>query len=309
MGAREIPKDIIVEIDGERFEFFRARRGGVAIYASPGRLKYLRLGDPVLVAKELSFHKKLLARGFPVAPILSGGTIDSADYWIEASLGQEHFGTIFSKDVRDFGKISNASFQAFLEIVVKVHDAQERLIHDCPYDFALLAKSVGFDGMLQELPQETGKLQAAWVKTERALKDHPQSVTHGDFTPHNILPGGVIDFGDHFEGPVGFDMVNVLTTSFWFPKSGTEYVRESAFTNEQVERFFAAVGTFKTPHGVMRLEDVFDVLFFLKSTWWAVRNDSAPKLQIWRYARYLEVVERYLAGDSLLEYWRAHRDD
>lgn len=309
MGAREIPKDLIVEIDGERFEFFRARRGGVAIYASPGRLKYLRLGDPLLVARELTFHKRLLAQDFPVAPILGEGAIGDSAYWVEASLGQEHFGSIFKKEMSESGRISDASFRAFLGVVVNVHDAQERLIHDRPYAFPLLAKSVGFDGMLQELPQETGKLQAAWAKAERALKDHPQSVTHGDFTPHNILPGGVIDFGDHFEGPVGYDIINVLTTSFWFPKEGTEYVRESAFTNEQVARFFVAVGTFKTPRGVMCLEDVFDVLFFLKSTWWAVRNDSAPKLQIWRYARYLEVVERYLAGDSLLDHWRARKDD
>ena len=44
--------------------------------------------------------------------------------------------------------------------------------------------------------------------------------THGDLTPFNICERGIIDFEDSFMGPLGYDLVTLVSFHFWFPIEG-----------------------------------------------------------------------------------------
>lgn len=294
-----------IGIGEDVFHFVLARERGVQLYANAERSKYLRIGDPELAKKEVDFHKRLIEEGFPVAHILSEGEANGKVYWIEESLGNEIFTDRFTREVVENGKISEATFAIFLQHAKAVHEAQIRSCAIKPYTLDALGGVVEEPEMEAELPDFRDKTRAAWEKAKTRVEHLPICLTHGDFTAHNILEHGVIDFGDHFEGPLGHDMMNVITTPFWFPKDTSfELFGTYDFTEEQIDRFFAACGTSHTPFGTFELRDVFDDLFILKALWWAVRNQANPMLQEWRYERFRDIVSRYLSGESLYEYWR-----
>ncbi|MDP3793639.1 MAG: aminoglycoside phosphotransferase family protein, partial [Candidatus Uhrbacteria bacterium] len=297
-------------IDGETFELLLARQRGALLYANVDRSKYLRIGESARIAKELKFHKQILAFGFPVAQILGEGKNGGFIYWIEESLGKEHFGDRFFRETKEDGRILDDSFRAFLQIVKQAHDAQERILETKPIDSVALAKGVGFEDILLELPEEGDKLHLIWEKILADLQGYPFCVTHGDFLPNNILEHGVIDFGDHFYGPAGYDIINAITVAWWFPKEdGFEYRRRWSFTDQQIEEYFNLVSTYKENKREWNILQKFDSLFFMRATWWAVRNHPAPKLQAWRYERYRILINRLSKGESLLDYWREHKDD
>ncbi|MEK7665621.1 MAG: phosphotransferase [Patescibacteria group bacterium] len=302
--ATEEPKNGIL-INGENFTLVLERERGVGLYANTDRSKYLRIGTSAMVKKELSFHKLLLAENFPVAQILDEGEKDGMNYWIEESLGDTHLTNQFYEDTKATGEVSERRFDVFLGHVASMRDAEARIAVAQPYDFSELARAVGESGMEEELPEFAERIKLAWEKAKQTVEKLPKTLTHGDFNPTNILDRGVIDFGDHFEGPLGFDMVNAITSPIWFPKGpGYEFFQKFDFTDEQIEEFFTKCGTSITANGNFDLRDSFDALFFLKANWWTVRNHKMPKLQEWRYEIYREIVETYLAGQSLYEYWR-----
>lgn len=305
---QQVTQEII--IDGEQYSLVLERERGVGLYADAGRTRYVRIGTPAMVAKELSFHKELLANNFPVAKILAEGKRGDREYYIEKSLGNKHFGAIFREETDTTGEVSEESFSRLLQQVQAMHDAQERHV-GAPVDAASLATSVQFGNLRAELPDDAATMDAAFAKIVNELANFPSCLTHGDFTSHNILHDGVIDFGDHFRGPVGFDMLNVMTAPFWFPKDAIngEFTRGYRFSDAHIARLFDAVGVFTIGEHVIDLHTSFDAFFLLKAHWWTVRNHKMPKLQQWRYTHFRELVGRYNAGESLYDYWITRKDD
>lgn len=299
-----------ITIDGEQYSIVIERERGVGLYADEKRTRYVRIGTPSMVARELSFHKELLINGFPVAKILAEGKLGDREYWIEEALGDKHFGSIFKEETIENGGIAEESFTRLLLQVQRMHDAQERHISP-PVDATSLAASVQFQSLVDEIPGDANAMREAFVKISDALADYPSCLTHGDFTAHNILHDGVIDFGDHFRGPVGFDMLNLITTPFWFPKDTAhgEYTRGFRFSDAHIARFFEAVGTFVIGDRTIDFKQSFDAFFLLKAHWWTVRNHRMPKLQEWRYDRFRELVRWYNANESLYDYWMERKDD
>lgn len=294
-----------ITIDAIAYNLVLERQRGVGIYANADRSRYLRVGDSALVAKELGFHKRLLEMGFPVAQIIQEGEVDGQKYWIEESLGDGHLSARFRKETETQGEIAEDSFCLWLQQVMAMRNAQARTAEARPYDFDALAHAVGEDGMEDELPDLQEKIRAAWKKARNRIANLPICLTHGDFTSHNTMEHGIIDFGDHFEGPLGYDLVTAITVPFWFPKDHSyEFFQGYNFSPKQIERVFSDCRVLETPQGIFDLNDYFDDLFFLKANWWAVRNHRMPKLQEWRYERFRTVVDRYLAGESLREYWQ-----
>lgn len=299
-----------IEIEGVVFEKVRDRQRGVGVYVGPDRTQYLRIGSPNDVKKELSFHKQLLEKGFPIAPVIREGRIGNREYWIEESLGQLHFGDLFADEMREQGSISDELFERFMQVVLRFHDAQQKTLEQKPLDPHTLAQSVGFNDLLLELPDENEKMLHAWKKILTDLQHLPLCLTHGDFLPNNILEKGVIDLGDHFQGPVGYDMVNAITTSYWFPKeTDLEYQRRSSFSEAQIQEYWIQVGTYMAGEGTWSVMDCIDPLFLLRAIWWTVRNDRTPKLQQWRYKRYLTLLDLYMKNESLYDYWSKHKDE
>ncbi len=299
-----------VMIGGESFDLFLDRQRGASLYVNADRSRYLRVGDPDVVEKELDFHKQLLGGGFPVSRILDEGRLGERSYWSEESLGNDHLHDIFKQETESAGLISESSFRAFLKVVQQFNAAQASTANTLPIDFERLSAAVGFDGMIHELPDLSDDLRASWKMVQERLKDYPSCLTHGDFNPHNLFSKGVIDFGDHFVGPIGYDAVTAVTTPFWFPKGeGFEFRRKYTFTEDQVRQFFDACGTYQVGEREIDIRDRFDELFLLKAAWWSVRNQRNPKLQEWRYDRFRKVVDEFIRGESLLEHWQSHLND
>lgn len=291
-------------VNGTDYQLVLERQRGAGIYTNAERSQYLRIGTPEQVAKELGFHKHLLDEGFPVAGILEEGQFEGLSYWVEESLGAEHMSAHFRRDMESSGEISDTTFHLWLRQVMAMRDAQGRSSERRPYDFGALAHFVGEDGMEEELPDLKDSIQAAWEKAKTRTAELPLCLTHGDFTSHNVMERGVIDFGDHFDGPLGYDIVTAITFPFWFPKDQSyEFFQLSNFTMKQIEEFMATCSAVRTSAGSIDLREYFDDLFFLKANWWAVRNHRMPKLQAWRYKRYETVLNLYLSGDSLRKHW------
>ncbi len=297
---QEFPGSNVI-IDGIQYSLVLKRMRGAGIYVNANKDRYLRIGDPAMVAKELGFHRRLLSAGFPVAEIVSDGTSDGMAYWIEESLGDEHMTGRFRKDFERIGSVSDELLETFIRQVVGVSDAQARSCEMRPYDFDRLAVAVGEDGMEEELPDLREDIRAAWDKATARIADLPECLTHGDLTTHNVMERGVIDFGDHFEGPLGYDAVTAITAITWFPNDRScEFFKTYDLSREQFDRFLERCDAMETPYGTFRLRDRFDDLYFLKALWWSVRNHHNPKLQAWRYGKFREILRAYLAGESLL---------
>lgn len=295
-------------IEGEVFDVPVKRSSrGAQVYTNAAKSKYLRIGEPAIVEKELVFHKKLLELGWPVAPILHEGTQEGLAYFVEQSLGEEVLGRIFKREYDESGELPPQSFTRFMEVVRGVHDAQEKEAAGT-VDFANMSRALHFEELKEELPAHAEKLQAMWDKATEALGHVPACLTHGDFSAHNMLMGGLIDFGDHFRGPVGFDLATAITAPYWFEKDkGAKYARGYDFTDTQIDQYFETVGTTVTREGTVDLKEKFDALFLLRAIWWTVANHFNPSLQQYRYEKFLDLVARYKKGQSLYDHWRETR--
>jgi len=293
-----------VIIDGTCFTLVLERQRGVGLYADANRSRYLRIGDAAFVLKELGFHKRLERMGFPVAKILREGEYQGDKYWIEESLGDSHFTERFERDVREAGEISDTSFARWLRHVTAFANAQARGSELRAVNLDALARYVGVEGMQEERPELRAAIREGFQKASKRIAEWPTCLTHGDLTSHNILDNGVIDFGDHFEGPLGYDVVTAITVPFWFsPDPSFEIIQRYRFSPGKIETYLNAFRVLETPAGTFTLDDAFDDLFFLKANWWSVKNQQMPKLQEWRYTLFQGILERYLDGESLLDYW------
>lgn len=85
------------------------------IYASAA--SYIRLGPQTIIEKELHQHKQLLKMGFPVPKLVSSGTYNNKEYYIEESMGDKPIAHYFSEDITKQGTISKENFDAFLNLV------------------------------------------------------------------------------------------------------------------------------------------------------------------------------------------------
>ncbi len=299
----------IIEIEGELFKHVKDRRHGTSIYASVDSSKYLRIGQPSEVEVELGLHKQLLHKGFPIAPVIAEGSLGGLTYWIEESMGKTTFGQRFDKEMIETGCISSKSFDQFLSIIVRFHAAQELTIKHTSIDSNILAKNVGLHNLINDLPLEKKKITKAWNKILLDLGNAPICFTHGDFLPNNILEKGIIDLEDHFSGPIGYDILNPITTPYWFPKEPVQgFQRWSWFSESQLKRYLKVVDTYALQGSTWSIKDLFDPLFLLKAIWWTSGNGKSSNLQLWRNQRLLVLMEKYIKNESLYSYWWEQKD-
>lgn len=278
-------------INGREFEFIKDRRNGTKIYSAPDKQSYLRLGAASEIQSELRFHHHLLEQGYPVPKIIEEGEWEAGQkYFLESSAGEEKFGIIFRDDCKNNGTISEETFQSFYKIVKQYLEAQKReKITEKNWESVFIATH--FDLLLAELPTEKQSIMAVWEKVKTDLKDAPFVLCHGDFNAFNILPDGVIDFETTFEGPLGYDLISATNSIDWFPCEGeAEILAKYSFTEEQINHLFALAP---------EIEECFDALNMLRGAWAVVRMHKLPKLQAWRYAKFADMMEKYLCTSSL----------
>lgn len=271
-----------ITINNKDYNYVDTQRDGIsAIYKNDSN--YLRIGQKEKIKKDLDFHKKMEEYGFPVPKILEEGIHGDMHYFIEESLGDESFGEIFKKETEQFGKIKDDTFNLFVDILKVFAKAQLKTILPSNSDDSF-SKGIKLDILCKELPDKAEEILNTYKKTVQNLKSFPSALLHGDLTPFNIYPNGVIDFEDSFTGPIGYDLGAIIEHVDWFPESKEfELYRFYDFTVEQKKILSEAIDKIYLDHNLPQLSDYLPDFNFSKGVWFAVGMQHTPKLQKYRY--------------------------
>jgi hypothetical protein len=292
-------EDIVLK--GKSFTFVKSRHLlPVSVYK--GEDSYLRVGPKEILGPELELHRNLLRYGFPVPEIIEHGELNNEFYYLEASLGENHFGEIFREDCMEHGKISDENFSRFLEISKKFAKAQLKTELEPNEEGFYIGIHV--DSILEELPDIKDDIVRAFKKAVQNTRDLPWVLTHGDFNPFNIFTKGVIDFGSSFHAPAGYDIISCMYHTQNFPVAGDYEVnvtRRYDFSEEQVKNYLVEMDRIyadaKAPMPTRFIEDVK----ICRMIWSAARIHKYPKLQKWRYDRLRNMVGDYLKGGATID--------
>lgn len=272
----------ILTIDDKQYSLVRAQRDGEsAVYTSGDT--FLRLGNPKRIEAQLNLHKEMEKAGFPVSPVLAEGQFDEEPYYIEASLGQQHFGEIFKKDVLETGVISDGHFASFLTLMSQIGTAQ---LHtkQMVADRESFANGIKMEWICNELPEHTVALQKHFTESVERVSEFPFVLSHGDCNAHNLYPKGIIDLEDSFYGPFGYDLLTALLHADYMPLGDKyEHVAGYRFTEGQRAEYLAMVNEFSTTAGLSKLSDYINDFEFFRAVWLAVRMHKTPHLQKFRY--------------------------
>lgn len=275
------------------YDFIKERRNRTRIYQAQDKKSFLRVGPILVIDEELRFHNRLISQGYPVPKILlEDSWSEDEKLFCESSAGEEHFGILFRNDVENGGTIREETFQSFLKIIGSFSQAQKKEITPTQnWESVFLATH--FDVLIEELPEKEREIMAIWEKIKSDLKEVPFVLCHGDLNPFNILPEGIIDFETAFEGPLGYDLISASSSIDWFPRQrDAEFLAGYSFTENQRQQMLALL-----PDSAR----LFDALFVLRSVWLVVRMQKYPKLQVWRYTKFQEIMQQYLLRESLYQ--------
>ena len=282
-----------ITVGGRMYRHVDTQRGGTsAIYKDD--INYLRIGESDKMRKDLTLHKKLESLGFPVPKLLGEGSYEGMYYFIEESLGEDHFGNIFRKETEKYGHIQDQTFDQFVRILALFAKAQlNTATSDKAWDS--FKNGIHLDFIINELPDKEKEILRAYKMVGDRLSVLPFALVHGDLTPFNVYPKGVIDFEDSFVGSVGYDLGTIIEHLNWFPESRDfEYYKVYNFTVEQKKRISDMVDELYREYGLPRFSDYLDDLNFVRGVWFTVRNFRSPKLQKYRYKLFSEVIDQIL---------------
>lgn len=273
----------------------------VSVYA--GADSYLRIGPQECISKEVAYHKKLAACGFPVARILEEGEFESEYYFVESSLGDKHFSQIFKATLSDDGGVSDSDFVALVALVKKYAEAQLKGVTSETFSAEEFEKVILYNSILDEKPALREKTIAAMKKVEARIGTLPLVLSHGDFNPSNILEGGVIDWERGRALSLGYDLTTCISQIFFFPLSGDfEFTGVYRYSREQVTTYWEAIDALYLKHGFPKISEYKNDFIICRSMWSAARMDDVPKIQKWRYDQYEKLLDAYLRGDDCMEF-------
>ncbi|MCC7356710.1 MAG: phosphotransferase [Candidatus Doudnabacteria bacterium] len=272
----------ILEIKHSTFSLVDVQRSGKsAIYNDKSR--YLRIGIGPGISNDLHLHKQMQTFGFPVAKLLDEGQHEGMLYFIEESLGDEHFGEIFKNDISASGEISGSSFQQFIDVSKKFVESQVKTITTKP-NWESFKIGIHLDKIVEELPEQADAIMLRYEKVEERLGAFPTGLLHGDFGPFNMYPKGIIDLESSFFGPVGYDIGSIMEFSNWFPESPHDgYYQTYKFTDEQKVRFYEIMDRVYIERDLPKISDYTSEFNFVKGIWFAVGMDHLPNLQKFRF--------------------------
>jgi len=272
-----------ITIKGVIFNWVKTQRdGATAVYK--GDSTFLRIGLPEKIKRNLLLHKKLEKYNFPMASLLDEGQIGDMYYFIETSLGSENFGTLFKKEFNEHGKITDETFNKFIVICEKFVNSQLKTVTS-QKDWDNFSTTIHLDLICAELPEYKEKIFNTYKIVEKKLLVFPFVITHGDFTPFNILPEGIIDIENVFLAPAGYDLGGILAISNWFPDS-TEYELHQVYklTPEQKQKFIEMIDGIYINNSLPKISDYLEEFNFTRGMWFTARMSRFPKLQEFRYA-------------------------
>jgi hypothetical protein len=276
-------------IGGQRYTPIQTQRSGIAVYR--GETSYLRIGEQKSIERYIAIHDEMECAGFPVARALKRGKEGDLSYFVEKSLGEKRFVTLFEEDTNRYGHASDEHLDKLIDITSVFLRAQCASIRE--RDEAAFARAVRLEILCEELPHHAERIRATYTATLAKLKDYPFVLIHGDFNPANVYPEGVIDLEDSSVGPIGYDTSCVMLTHEWFPISGDyEYRARYIFTDEQQTRFADSCDGVLASCGMPRASDAAQQFMFLRAIWLTAGMSAWPKLQKYRYDLF---ISRYLS--------------
>ncbi len=276
-----------IELQGTVFEFVKGQRdGNSAVYKGLG--SYLRIGSAEKIHSDLSLHKRMESAGFPVAKLLTEGELNGKAYFIESSVGEKTLSATFAEETETTGTISEESFDQFLNITNQFARAQLRT--QIPErDFEGFADGIHLDILCQELPEYAEKIQARFKEMQKRTAELPFVISHGDFNPHNLYPGGAIDLEDSYHAPFGHDLIGGIVSIDYFPDSQEfEYFAKYRFSEEQKQEYLALLDGICDEQSLPRLSRFQSDFEFTRAVWLLVRMHKWPKIQRFRYDKFIE---------------------
>lgn len=281
----EMPEKI--ELEGTTFEFVKGQRdGNSAVYKSTD--SYLRIGLAAKIHSDLALHKRVESAGFPVARLITEGELNGRSYFVESSVGDKTLSAAFAEETELTGTISKESFYQFLSITDQFARAQLRT-QTPDRNFEGFADGVHLDILCQELPEHAEKIQSRFREIQERTTKLPFVISHGDFNPHNLYPRGAIDLEDSYHAPFGHDLIGGIVSIDYFPDSQEfEYFAKYRFSEEQRTQYFTLLDEICDEHNLPRLSDFQSDFEFTRATWLLVRMHKWPKIQKFRYDKFIE---------------------
>lgn len=279
-----------IKLGGREYVLVRSReREGLSIYRGNGL--YVRVAAKRIIDRELATHKTLASFGFSVPRLIEAGKLGVQSYFSEKSLGSSSFSTLFIQEVLREGCISDVTFEKFIGVMKKYSKAQLKTIQrNC--DWRAFTKGVHRDVLLIEQPEYREQIMSLWKEAMQKLKSFPFVVSHGDLNPHNFYPKGIIDLETVFVAPAGYDIVTNISHIENFPVSTRyEYFRRYHFTPEQKYQYLYTFDACYEKAGLPSLSKNVPYFEFFRDIWSAVRMHRWPKIQKFRYERF---VRKYL---------------
>lgn len=296
----------LLTIEGKDYIFVKTRSHmPVSIYKGDGC--YLRIGPPELIQGEIDYHRSLLEFGFPIPTILTIGEHLGYGYFIESSLGEEHFGEIFARTCTRDCIVYDTEFEKLLAIVEKFLSAQLKTVNLKPSTPELFRRLIQLDTVIEELPELETSTREAMARIENRIQSLPSVLTHGDFNPFNILEGGVIDWERGSYTPLGYDLTSNITQTFFFPLGGDfEYTTSYRYSSEQIIKYWKRLDAICAEAGIVSISDYRNDFILCRCMWSLVRMQRWPKLQAWRNELYKKLLEAYLNDEDLTELLRTY---
>ena len=281
----QTPGNIV--LGGITFEFVKSQRdGNSAVYK--GLDSYLRIGSAEKIHSDLALHKRMESAGFPVARLIAEGELGGKAYFIESSVGEKTLSQMFAEETEATGAISEESFNQFLSVTDQFARAQLRT-QTSKRTFEEFADGVHLDILCQELPQYAEKIKARFKEVQKRATELPFVISHGDFNPHNLYAGGAIDLEDSYHAPFGHDLIGGIVSIDYFPDSPEfEFFAKYRFSEKQRKDYLELLDGICNEQNLPKLSDFKTDFEFTRATWLLVRMDKWPKIQKFRYNKFID---------------------
>ena len=288
-----------VTIENKDYFLIKERSYGKGYFIFQNEDTILRIGPKKLVDQDLDRNEYLISKSFPVAEVLGRGTYEGKQYFIERKIKGDHFGKIFAREFDKKGKISDETFEEFINIVEKYFMAQLKTIGDKESDFSEMFDNFVFKLLYEEIPERKPEVDELVLKFKSRLKDLPFVFTHGDFNAFNILPSGVIDFEFSMNCPFGYDAFSFIYHNYFFPVGeGYEFKQSSQFSAVQIERALVLLNELATRSGISNILDYRKDFQMYRIIFSSVGMQSTPKLMKWRYDIFDKALDLYLNDEE-----------
>jgi len=297
-------EDILVR--GKRFTYVKSRLMGGQVFVSQNKTEYLRTADAAEIAGEVHLTKDLFERGFPVPEVAATGVLENGTaYYIEKAIGERIFGEIFMDETKAGGRVSDETFDAFLQVIKTYCKAQFNSKNFIPRDTDALAGVIALANVMRNnppSPEMSAMFSEAYERASKRVAALPWGYVQADLNAFNILREGVIDFELAGFGPVGYDAITNVHFGRMWPKERVVYV----FSDDQVAKYIAEIDKIAQEKGLPAMSEYENDFLVLKAMWSSAKDkeseddpESHADFWEWRVNMRDWCIRQYLNGEKI----------